>query len=114
MKELTNLKFKEEIYDYETNEFKNKKFTIIDFYATWCQPCKSIELILKQIENEFDLEIIKINAEDEYQLTEYFQIKNLPTLLYINENNIYTQAGSTTKENIIKKIKQYSNDKILA
>jgi thioredoxin len=113
MKELNLSEFTNKIYNFKTNEFKTEKFTIVDFYANWCQPCKALEPILKQIDEALDIEIIKIDAEEEYPLTEHFQIRSLPTLIFIYNGNIHRYNGQSSKSDIISEIKKHMTDNIL-
>jgi thioredoxin 1 len=113
MKEMKIEEFKSTVYDFEKSKKINKNLTVIDFYADWCQPCKVMEKSLNDIKNEFkDVDFIKINAEEEYELTEFFQIRNLPTLIFIDfDGNIYSESGLIPKGLLSKKINEYKSEK---
>lgn len=91
MVELTNETFKEKIFNYEKEKdwnFLGEKPCIIDFYADWCQPCKMMNPILEEIEKNYDgvINIYKINTENQSELSQVFNIRSIPTILFIPLN----------------------------
>lgn len=108
---LTTQKFKDEIFDYTTEEqwkFKGDKPTIIDFYADWCGPCKMIAPIFEELSETYpDLNIYKVDTEVEQELSGVFQIRSIPSMLFIPMNREpMMQAGALPKhtlETIIEK-----------
>ena len=108
---LTTQKFKEEIFDYtkETEwNFKGDKPVIIDFYADWCGPCKMVAPIFEELSNEYpDITIYKVDTEVEQELAAVFQIRSIPSILFIPlDKQPMMQAGALPKnvlENIINK-----------
>jgi thioredoxin 1 len=101
--------FKDKIFDYETEQewnFKGDKAAIIDFYADWCGPCKSIAPILEELSEQFkdQLVIYKIDTDKEIELSSLFGIQSIPTLLFIPLNgNPMVQKGALPK-NILQQI----------
>jgi len=85
--QLTQQTFKNEVFDYTTQKewnFKGKKPAIIDFYADWCGPCKMVAPILEELSNEFsNITIYKVNTEVEQELSSLFQIRSIPSILFI-------------------------------
>ena len=104
VKHLTTSEFKELIFDYENEKewkFKGSKQTILDFYAEWCGPCKTIAPILEELSNEYDgqVDIYKINTEDEVELTTIFSIRSIPSILFIPVDDSPQMAtGAMPKE----------------
>lgn len=115
MKELKTNEFKSSVYDLENEQSMNDGLVVVDFYAEWCQPCKNMTKSLTELEKEFtNVTFVKINAEDEYELTEFFQIRNLPTLIFISpKGEIYSESGLLPKPLLSKKIQQYTSLKEL-
>lgn len=108
--QLTTEKFKEDIFDYTTEKewsYKGDVPAIIDFYADWCGPCKMIAPILEELAKEYDgkLNIYKVDTEVEQELSAIFQIRSIPSMLFIpKESQPMMQAGALPKnalENII-------------
>ena len=87
MENLTVETFKEKVFDYAQNEewsFKGKKPAIIDFYADWCGPCKTIAPILEELDTEFeDVDFYKVNTEEQNELAATFGIQSIPSILFI-------------------------------
>jgi thioredoxin len=75
------------VFDYTTQKewnFKGKKPAIIDFYADWCGPCKMVAPILEELSNEFpNITMYKVNTEVEQELSSLFQIRSIPSILFI-------------------------------
>lgn len=55
------------------------------YYADWCFPCKTLDKTLEQLPNNIQLD--KINIEDNQELTSEKGIRNIPVLIFYNENN---------------------------
>jgi thioredoxin len=101
--------FKERIFNYETEQewkFKGDKAAIIDFYADWCDPCKSIAPILEELSEQYkdQLVIYKVDTDKEIELSSLFGIQSIPTLLFIPLNgNPMVQKGALPK-NVFQQI----------
>ena len=99
---LTTQKFKEDIFDYTTEKewnYKGDKPAIIDFYADWCGPCKMVAPILEELSNENpDVIIYKVDTEVEQELSAVFQIRSIPSILFIpKDRQPMMQAGALPK-----------------
>lgn len=87
--ELTKADFLTKVADYETNatdwKYLGDKPAIIDFYATWCGPCKAIAPILDELAEKYagELYIYKIDTDKEQELAAAFGIRSIPTLLFV-------------------------------
>lgn len=83
--------------------------TIIDFYASWCGPCKQISPILEEIEKEYDyITVIKVNIEEDFEQTEKYGIRNIPTLLILKDDIIVDKiVGTTSKSKLLQIINKH-------
>ena len=94
------------------NLIKSDKPVLIDYFATWCGPCKMLAPILKQVKDSLGerITIIKIDVDKTQQLATKYQVRGVPTMvLYQNGNQLWRQSGVLTKEEIIKIILEKSN-----
>ncbi|MCF8231026.1 MAG: thioredoxin [Bacteroidales bacterium] len=85
---LTKETFKTKVMNYEENKkqwvFEGNKPCVIDFYADWCQPCKKIAPIMKDLAKEYEGEInvYKVDTEKQKELARVFGIKSIPSILF--------------------------------
>jgi thioredoxin 1 len=81
---------------------------LVDFYATWCGPCKAVPPILKQVKQELDdkVKIIKIDIDRNRSLADRFQVQAVPTIILFRKGRvIWRQAGVQPAKSIINVIK---------
>ena len=99
---LTTQKFKEDIFDYTAEKewnYKGDKPAIIDFFADWCGPCKMVAPILEELSDENpDVIIYKVDTEVDQELSAVFQIRSIPSILFIpKDGQPMMQAGALPK-----------------
>lgn len=111
IRHITKAEFLEKVWNYEANPdqwvYEGNIPCIVDFYASWCGPCKRLAPILEEIQKEYDGKIIiyKVNTEEERELAAVFGITSIPTLLYIPKKGQPTMTkGLLPKENLVKVI----------
>ena len=111
VKHLTKAEFLEKVWNYEKNskewKYEGDKPCIIDFYTTWCGPCKRLSPILEELAKEYDGKIIvyKVNTEVERELASVFQVRSIPTLLFCPlKDNPQTNVGALPKEQLVEAI----------
>ena len=86
---LSKADFLTKEYKYEKNpdewKYEGDKPAIVDFYATWCGPCKMIAPVLEELAKEYAGQIViyKIDTDKEPELSAAFGIRSIPTLLFI-------------------------------
>ena len=80
---------------------------LIDFHATWCQPCKIQAPILQEVAQQMKekVKIIKIDVDKNQQIAMRFKVQGVPTLaLFKNGNLLWKQSGVQNKQQIINVI----------
>ncbi len=108
---LTKETFKEKVFNFEANKdwkFEGEKPCLIDFYADWCQPCKIVAPILEELNEEYngEINIYKVNTEQEQELAGMFGIKSIPSLLFVPKDEQPQMAmGALPKDTLEKAIK---------
>lgn len=85
---MTAQDFKDKIFNYETSEewqYQGQRPAIIDFYADWCGPCKAVAPVLEELSEQYNgqVDIYKINTDQEQELSALFGIQSIPTFLFI-------------------------------
>jgi len=90
---------------WEAEVMASHQAVLVDFWADWCVPCKtmlpSIEAVAKQFDGK--LKVVKINVEENAQVPFRYNITSLPTLLLIKGGLVAEQrVGLVSKENLIK------------
>jgi thioredoxin 1 len=96
--------------DYH-NLLNSDKLVLVDFYATWCSPCKKMAPFLEEIAEEQagKLEIQKINTDKNTQVAQELNISALPTLLlYKSKKVVWSHTGYIGKGELLKKISTFN------
>ena len=111
---LTTADFKKKIMDYEKHPdewvFEGDRPAIIDFYATWCRPCKMTAPVVEELANDYQgkIDFYKVDIDKEPELAATFGIQSIPTFLFIPVKGKPTaQMGAMQKadfEEIIKSV----------
>ena len=76
---------------------------LLDFWSSWCGPCKVMGPIIDELAREYQGKavIAKVNTEEEQQLSAHFQIKSIPTLLFIQKGKVVMRhSGLMPKPNL--------------
>ncbi len=90
----------------EFNEIiKNK--VLVDFYADWCGPCKMLAIEIEKVASEIDIDIVKVNVDEEEDIARRYGVMSIPTLiLFENGQELKKTIGFMSKD----KIKEFIED----
>ncbi|MBE6346890.1 MAG: thioredoxin [Bacteroidales bacterium] len=86
---ITKEDFLKKVMDYKNNptewKYLGDKPAIIDFYASWCGPCKMLAPIMEELAKEYDgkMYVYKVDTEAEQELAQIFGIRSIPSILFI-------------------------------
>lgn len=109
---ITTEDFINKIMDYKNNptewKYKGDKPAVIDFYASWCGPCKMMAPIMDEVAQEYEgkVYIYKVDTEAEEELAQIFGIRSIPSILFIPmEGKPMMTQGALPKTELKKIIK---------
>ena len=87
---------------------KENDNVVIDFFATWCGPCKMLSPILEEVAQEVtDVVFVKVDVDEAEELASLFGIQSIPTVAYIKERKLLLrELGFKPKQNILKNISE--------
>lgn len=97
-----------EITDSNFEEKANSgDLLIVDFWATWCGPCRSIAPVIEELAHEYEGKAVigKLDVDDNPEVCEKYGIRNIPTILFIKGGNVVDkQVGAVPKNVLVSKI----------
>lgn len=89
---------------------KDKKPVLVDFFADWCGPCKTLAPILKDAKEELgdSVKIVKIDVDKNEELAGKYQVRGVPTLILFKDGaQIWRQSGVVPKAELVKLIQAH-------
>ena len=92
---------------YHNEVMETEKVVVIDFWATWCGPCKMMAPVVEEVAKDYpDVKVCKVNVDEEPELSNAFKIVSIPTIVVIKNGEIIDSVvGYSPKEDIEKIIK---------
>ena len=109
---LTAETFKSKVFNYEENKewkFEGEKPCLIDFYASWCGPCKMVGPIIDELAKEYEGRVImgKCDVDENSDLPAEFGIRNIPTVLFFKDGALVDkQVGAVAKPAFVEKVEK--------
>lgn len=97
---------------FNTEVINSDKLTVVDFYATWCGPCRKLSPILEEVETELSdrVNFAKIDTDDNIDAAKEYQVSGLPTLLVFKNGEVVERmVGLMPKSSIITNIENIYN-----
>jgi len=89
--------------NFNQEVLQSDKTVLLDFWASWCGPCRMVSPIIEQIAEERpDIKVGKINVDEQPELASQFQVMSIPTLFVMKDGKIANQAlGARPKSQIL-------------
>jgi thioredoxin 1 len=86
---------------------ESEKLVIVDFWATWCGPCRMLSPILDEVEEEMadQIAVVKVNVDDADEIAMRYRIMSIPTLLFFKGGQLVDKTvGAMPKNLLVQKI----------
>jgi thioredoxin 1 len=91
-------------------EIATEKLSMVDFYTTWCGPCKQMAPFVAEIKAEKSdiVNIIKVDAEEQLDISSKYNLEGYPTIIFFKKGEvIYKQLGALDKEGLLQLVNKY-------
>jgi thioredoxin 1 len=90
--------------NFDTEVVKSDKPVLLDFWASWCGPCRMVSPVVDEIADEVtDKKVGKINVDEQPELASSFQVMSIPTLVVMKDGKVANSAvGVRSKDAILK------------
>ena len=101
--EITTANFQDEVVN-------SNGTVLIDFWATWCGPCRKLVPVIEEIASQFEgkINVFKVNSDDNLEIAKRYSISGLPSLLiFKNGEPVERMAGMMPKSVILKNIDKH-------
>ncbi len=96
---------------FEKEVEKNPGLTIVDFWATWCGPCRMIAPVLDQLATEYSdkVKVAKLDVDTNIRTATRFNVRSIPLLLFFKDGKVVDQiVGAVPRGHIESKLKQHA------
>jgi len=91
-----------------TEIIKGNTPVLVDFFADWCGPCKTLAPILKEVKSDLgdSIKVVKINVDKNQPLSAKYQVRGVPTLILFKDGKqVWRQSGVVPKNDLLQIIK---------
>ena len=93
--------------DFTEKVLESDKPAVVDFWATWCQPCKRLDVLLEKMAHEYDgkVSFFKIDVNESNSTASRYAVRSIPMLLFFDGGEVVDQAvGALSEETLEEKL----------
>lgn len=97
--------------DFETEIEKHEGLAVVDFWATWCGPCRIVEPALDQLAAEFEgkAKVRKMDVDTNIKTPARFSVRSIPAILFFKDGKLVDQViGAASKAHLEQKFRQHA------
>lgn len=89
--------------EFDQQVLKSETPVIVDFWAVWCGPCRMIAPHLDALATEYagKVKVVKVNIDDEREVTERYGVQSIPTLFFFKDGKVVDQVVGAVPKNVI-------------
>jgi len=90
--------------EFEQEVLKNALPTLVDFWATWCAPCRAIAPVVEDLAKTYQgkVNFVKVNIDDNQNTPTQYGVRGIPTLLLFKNGEVFDQVvGNVPKDNLV-------------
>lgn len=95
---------------FKSSVEENKGIVVVDFFATWCGPCKMLAPVFEQVGEEMknDATFLKVDIDQSLEIAQKFRISTVPTMIIFKDGKpVESLVGFMPKESIVQKVKSH-------
>ncbi|GAA0071915.1 thioredoxin [Clostridium sardiniense] len=95
--------------EFDVEVLKEEGVVVVDFFATWCGPCKMLAPVLEDVQSEMeDVKIVKVDIDENKMAAQKYGVQNIPTIkIFKNGEEVTTKVGFSPKEVLVETIKEF-------
>jgi thioredoxin 1 len=96
--------------DFDAQVEKAQGVTVVDFWATWCAPCRMIAPLLEQLASQYEgkVRVTKLDVDANVKTASRFNVRSIPTILFFKDGKLVDQVVGADKGKLEQKFREYA------